>query len=85
MKHFEKGYVIDEKYTVAMFLKEGMCNENYRVLDDNGKSFFMKLFDMQRVPELLVDSEFSVKEIAVYHKLQVGGISRLHADGAVEI
>ena len=85
MQHLEKGYVIDEKYTVAMFLKEGMCNENYRVLDDNGKSFFMKLFDMQRVPELLVDSEFGVKEIAVYHKLQVGGISRLHADGAVEI
>lgn len=85
MQHLEKGYVIDEKYTVAMFLKEGMCNENYRVLDDNGKSFFMKLFDMQRVPELLVDSEFGVKEIAVYHKLHVGGISRLHADGAIEI
>ena len=85
MQHLEKGYVIDEKYTVAMFLKEGMCNENYRVLDDNGKSFFMKLFDMQRVPELLVDSEFGVKEIAVYHKLQVGGMSRLHTDGAVEI
>ena len=85
MQHLEKGYVIDEKYTVAMFLKEGMCNENYRVLDDNGKSFFMKLFDMQRVPELLVDSEFGVKEIAVYHKLQVGGMSRLHADGAIEI
>ncbi|MDD7317354.1 MAG: AAA family ATPase [Prevotella sp.] len=85
MQHLEKGYLIDEKYTVAMFLKEGMCNENYRVLDDNGTSFFMKLFDMQRVPKLLVDSEFGVKEIAVYHKLQCGGMSRLHADGLIEI
>ena len=45
MQHLNKGYNIDGKYIVAMFLKDGIYNENYRVLDTDGNSFFMKLYD----------------------------------------
>ena len=65
MQHLSKGYNIDEKYIVAMFLKEGMYNENYRVLDHDGKSFFMKLYDIERVPGALRDAQHGVKEVAV--------------------
>lgn len=85
MQHLNKGYNIGGKYIVAMFLKEGMYNENYRVLDTDGNSFFMKLYDMQRLPESLHDATHGVKEIAVYHMLQGESVSKLRDEGTLEL
>ena len=85
MQHLNNGYSIDGKYTVAMFLKEGMYNENYRVLDTDGNSFFMKLYDMQLLPVSLHNAAYGVKEIAVYHRLQGESISKLRDEGKLEL
>ena len=85
MQHLSKGYNIDEKYIVAMFLKEGMYNENYRVLDHDGKSFFMKLYDIERVPGALRDAQHGVKEVAVYHQLKSGSVPTLCDEGMLKL
>ena len=85
MQHLSKGYNIDEKYIVAMFLKEGMYNENYRVLDHDGKSFFMKLYDIERVPGALRDAQHGVKEVAVYHQLNSGSVPTLCDEGMLKL
>ncbi len=85
MQHLSKGYNIDEKYIVAMFLKEGMYNENYRVLDHDGKSFFMKLYDIERVPGALRDAQHGVKEVAVYHQLNSSSVPTLCDEGMLKL
>ena len=85
MQHLNKGYNIDGKYIVAMFLKEGIYNENYRVLDTDGNSFFMKLYDMQLLPDALHNAAYGVKEIAVYHRLQGDNVSKLRDEGTLEL
>ena len=43
-------------YLVIYFIKETLYCSSYRVMDDDGKSFFMKVFDIASMPEgLLVD------------------------------
>lgn len=37
-------------YVVRYFIKEGSCAETYRISDRNEKSFFLKIFDLERVP-----------------------------------
>lgn len=85
MQHLEKGYNIEDRYIVAMFLKEGTYNENYRVLDHDGKSFFMKLFDVERVPAALRDAQHGVKEVAVYHQLQGNSVPALCDEGMLKL
>lgn len=37
-------------YVVRFFIKEGSCAETYRISDLGGRSFFLKLFDLERLP-----------------------------------
>jgi hypothetical protein len=36
-------------YTVQAFLKDGQYNESYKIKDDKDESFFLKIYDSQRV------------------------------------
>ena len=37
-------------YVVRYFIKEGSCAETYRISDRDDRSYFLKIFDLERVP-----------------------------------
>lgn len=57
-----EGYRIG-KYTVKYFIKEGLYNCTYKIEDENGTPLFMKLYDINLVPDKLVDNG-DIAEIA---------------------
>ena len=46
---FQKGQLIDNRYTVVFPHKEGSYAETYRVKDTNGKLRFLKLIYYSRI------------------------------------
>lgn len=61
------------QYAVQRLIKENAVNASYLVTDDSGKSFFMKVFDMGRVPEKLV-VDGTAAEIAFCQRIQSANI-----------
>ena len=51
-----RGQQID-KYTVQSLIKENLYTETYRVEDEDGNPFFMKVFVTKRMPEKLINTE----------------------------
>lgn len=56
-------------YTVQSFLKDGQYNESYRIQDENGELFFLKIYDTQRVPEKILNSDSIITEIGFCEKM----------------
>lgn len=56
-------------YTVQSFLKGGQYNESYRIQDENGELFFLKIYDPQRVPEKILNSDSIITEIGFCEKM----------------
>ena len=71
-------------YKVHRFIKKGLYNDSYVVMDEAGKPFFMKLFDMQRIPaKMLVDG--TVEEIVLSRKVQHHHVIRYVEDGVLTV
>lgn len=51
------------KYTVKSFIKEGLYNECYVVQDASGTSYFLKVYDLKRVPSKVMTSDSIIAEI----------------------
>ena len=51
-----RGQQID-KYTAQCLIKENLYTETYRVEDEDGHPFFMKVFVIKRMPEKLLNTE----------------------------
>ncbi|MDG5799223.1 AAA family ATPase [Marinilabiliaceae bacterium ANBcel2] len=62
--------MIDEKYKVLFFIKKGSYAETYRVSNLNNETFFLKLFDHQRLHPTQYDSEGKIKEIVFLKHLK---------------
>ena len=57
------------KYTVLAFIKDGLFNESYRVQDAAGMSYFLKIYDPQRVPNEILNSDSIITEIEYCEKI----------------
>lgn len=59
------GYCItgNRKYEVWLFIKQGRNAETYRVKADDGKLYFLKLFNYARIPRSAFDEENNLLEI----------------------
>ena len=44
-------------YTVQSLIKENLYTKTYRVENEDGNPFFLKLFVMRRLPEKLIDDD----------------------------
>lgn len=65
-----RGQQVD-KYTVQSLIKENLYTETYRVEDEDGNPYFMKVFVTRRMPEKLLNKETgSVLEIEYSQKLK---------------
>lgn len=58
-----KGFSINEKYNVLLFIKHGSCAETYRVKGSDGKLYFLKLFNYTKLHRSAFDSENNILEI----------------------
>ena len=71
-------------YKVHRFIKKGLYNDSYVVKDEEGHPFFMKLFDLSRIPaKMLVDG--TVEEIVLSRQLKHDHVISYVADGTVPV
>jgi transitional endoplasmic reticulum ATPase len=65
-----KGFSIDEKYNVMLFIKQGSNAETYRIKGSDGKMYFLKLFNYSKLHRSSFDSEKNLLEIELLKKLK---------------
>ena len=83
MIQLEEGYKVGE-YRVSYFIKEGLFNGTYRIVDEKGESFFMKFYDFDAVPERLrVKGE--ILEIVLSRRIRHENVVSYVTDGKTEI
>lgn len=68
MAILENNQII-KSYTVESFLKDGQYNESYRIKNDSGDLFFLKIYDSQKVPEKVLDSDSIITEISYCERM----------------
>ena len=64
-----KGFVIDEKFSVLLFIKHGNNAETYRVKGSDGKLYFLKLFNYAKLHRSAFDAENNLLEIEILKKI----------------
>lgn len=57
------------KYIVHSFIKDGQYNESYCVKDAAGVSYFLKIYDPQRVPNEILSSDSIITEIGYCERI----------------
>ncbi len=76
----KEGQIIDNRWHVVYLIKENPYAESYRVEDESGNPYFMKVYRLKNTPEkLIVDGD--VTEIAVCRQLSHKNIVSYIADG----
>ena len=58
-----KNFSVNEKYSVVLFIKHGSNAETYRVKGNDGKLYFLKLFNYAKLHRSAFDSENNLLEI----------------------
>ena len=65
-----KGFSIKEKYNVLLFIKQGSNAETYRIKGNDGKLYFLKLFNYAKLHRSAFDDENNLLEIEFLKKIQ---------------
>lgn len=79
----KEGQIIDNRWHVVYLIKENAYAESYRVEDESGNPYFMKVYRLKNTPEkLIVDGE--VTEIAICRQLSHKNIVSYIADGTYQ-
>lgn len=79
-----RGQQIDN-YKVQSLIKESLYTETYRVEDEDGNPFFMKVFVIKRMPEKLINAEIgTVSEIENCQKMKHKNIVSFISNGTIE-
>ena len=66
---FQKGQLIDNRYTVVFPHKEGTYAETYRVRDANGKQRFLKLLYYSKLQYSQLDKDGNIIELEIAKQL----------------
>ncbi len=72
---------IDDKYTVHFFIRQSSHAESYRVKNDNGETFFLKLFNYSKLHRTQFDPDGNIKEIEFLKKIRHPNIVRYRDSG----
>ena len=76
----KQGQIIDNKWHVVYLIKENPYVESYRVEDESGNPYFMKIYRLKSTPEKLIVNG-DVAEIAISRKLSHKNIVSYINDG----
>lgn len=60
-----KNYLLNEKYTVLLFIKQSNNAETYRIKGNDGKLYFLKLFNYSKIHRSAFDAENNLLEIEI--------------------
>ncbi len=52
-----KGFTINSKYSIMLFIKQGTNAETYRVIDSSGNLYFLKLFNYAKTHRSAFDND----------------------------
>lgn len=63
-----KNYLLNDKYSVLLFIKHGSNAETYRVKGKDGKLYFLKLFNYAKLHRSAFDAENNLLEIEFLKK-----------------
>jgi len=61
----QKGFSINNKYTVTFPLKKGNYAESYRVIDKHGKTKYLKLLLYSKLNRTQFDSDGNILELEI--------------------
>jgi len=64
-----KNYLLNDKYTVLLFIKQGSNAETYRVKGNDGILYFLKLFNYSKLHRSAFDAENNLLEIEFLKKV----------------
>lgn len=78
-----KGFSIDEKYSVLLFIKQGSNAETYRIKGSDGKLYFLKLFNYAKLHRSAFDSENNLLEIEFLKRVKHENIVSYKDSGEV--
>ncbi len=81
----EKGYVLDEKYHVLLFIKSARDAETYRVKTQDGSLYFLKLFHYHKLDRSAFDDDRNLLEIELVRKVDHKNLSTYRDSGEVII
>jgi len=65
-----KGFSVDEKYNIILFIKQGTNAETYRAKGKDGKLYFLKLFNYAKLHHSAFDNESNLLEIEFLKKIR---------------
>ncbi|MBX6360162.1 MAG: AAA family ATPase [Acidobacterium ailaaui] len=65
-----KNYIIDGKYSILLFIKQGSNAQTYRVKGSDGKLYFLKLFNYAKLHLTAFDSDNNLLEIEILKKVK---------------
>lgn len=69
-----KDFLISETYKVLLFIKQGSNAETYRVKGNNGKLYFLKLFNYSKLHRSAFDAANNLLEIEIVKALKNNNI-----------
>lgn len=84
MIHLDNDFEFDS-YKVSSLLKEGIYNDTYRVRDANDTSYFMKIYDLEKVPKSLLCDNQEICEINYCKKIHHKNIISFINEGKIVI
>lgn len=76
----KEGQIIDNRWHVVYLIKENSYAESYRVEDESGNPYFMKIYRLKNTPEKLI-TDGQVTEIAMCRVINHKNIISYIADG----
>jgi len=59
----QKNFLVNERYSVLLFIKQGGSAQTYRVKGNDGKLYFLKLYNYSKLNRSSFDSENNLLEI----------------------
>ncbi len=76
----KEGQIIDNRWHVVYLIKESPYAESYRVEDESGNPYYMKIYRLKNTPEKLI-TDGQVNEIAMCRIVNHKNIISYIADG----
>jgi len=65
-----KNFLLDEKYKILLFIKQGINAETYRVKGNDGRLYFLKLFQNTKLHRTAFDNENNLLEIELLKSIE---------------
>jgi len=78
-----KGFSINDKYSILLFIKQGSNAETYRVRGTDGKLYFLKLFNYSKLHRSAFDSDNNLLEIEILKNVKHDNIVSYKDSGEV--